>query len=162
MFTSIVWATDGSASAERALHYAVGMAESDRAELHAVHVVEKLISDRASGLDVFLNEDDVRQRLTNQVREALTGHTVGVTIHVIPAHAGQVATALARLAAEIPADVIVMGTRGRGPVRSLMLGGVAQRLLRESPCPVLTIPPAVVAAGGDGAADVATDPTVAP
>lgn len=151
MFSCIIWATDGSAHAERALDYAVEMAESDNAEIHAVHIVEKLIADRASGLDVFLDEDRTRQRLTDQVRTGTARHPVPVTIHVLPAHAGQVAPAIARLAGEIDADVITMGTRGRGPVRSALPGGVTQRLLREAPCPVLAIPPSVVGAPEAGA-----------
>ncbi|CAJ9685562.1 universal stress protein [Burkholderia pseudomallei] len=66
-----------------------------------------------------------------------------------------VAERLERAAREIGASLIVMGTHGRRGVRRLMLGSVAERLLRHARCPVLMIP-----ARGAPAADAnATHPT---
>lgn len=48
-------------------------------------------------------------------------------------------------AAELPADLIVMGTHGRSGVERLLLGSVAERVLRKAPCPVLTVPPRATA-----------------
>ena len=44
-----------------------------------------------------------------------------------------------RLARELPADLIVMGTHGRSGLRHALIGSVAERVVRKSPCPVLTI-----------------------
>lgn len=156
MFTTIIWATDGSDHAERALGYAVEMAEREHAELHVVHVVEKLVSGRASGMDVFLNEDQTRQRMTDQVRAATAGHHIKIVLNILPGRSGHVGSVIAELARELPADVIVVGTRGHSPVGSLVLGGVTQRLLHEAPCPVLAIPPTVVRTGDGSPAAVAT------
>jgi nucleotide-binding universal stress UspA family protein len=49
MFTHIVWATDGSENADRALEYASQLARSEHATLHAVHVVEKMLGPRVAG-----------------------------------------------------------------------------------------------------------------
>jgi len=46
-----------------------------------------------------------------------------------------------RLAAEEHADMIVMGTQGRAGLERLLLGSVAERVIRQAPCPVLTVRP---------------------
>jgi nucleotide-binding universal stress UspA family protein len=48
-----------------------------------------------------------------------------------------------RLASGIPADFVVMGTHGLSGFKRLLLGSVTERVLRESPCPVITVPPRV-------------------
>ena len=53
----------------------------------------------------------------------------------------QPAQSIADVAAEVGADVIVVGTRGHSPVGGVFAGSVAQRLLEVSPCPVLAVPP---------------------
>ena len=54
MFTKVIWATDGSEHADRAMPLAVQVAKTDGAELHVVHVVEKLIGVRVGGRLVHL------------------------------------------------------------------------------------------------------------
>jgi nucleotide-binding universal stress UspA family protein len=44
------------------------------------------------------------------------------------------------VARDVGADVIVVGTRGRGPLAGLLVGSVTQRLLHVAPCPVLAVP----------------------
>jgi nucleotide-binding universal stress UspA family protein len=66
MFTKVIWATDGSEHADRAMAHAVDVARRDGAELHVVHVVEKLISGRASGLDALGNEGEIRAKVEQQ------------------------------------------------------------------------------------------------
>jgi len=46
---------------------------------------------------------------------------------------------IVRLAREIPADLVVMGTHGRSGLRHALIGSVAERVVRKSPCPVLTV-----------------------
>ncbi|HEY3765556.1 MAG TPA: universal stress protein [Gaiellales bacterium] len=54
--------------------------------------------------------------------------------------AGGPAHDIAGAAREIGAELIVVGTRGMGPIAGLLLGGVTQRLLHIAPCPVLSVP----------------------
>jgi nucleotide-binding universal stress UspA family protein len=52
---------------------------------------------------------------------------------------GDPATEILRTAAEVPCDLIVMGTHGRTGLTRLILGSVAEQVLRQAPCPVLTV-----------------------
>jgi len=54
---------------------------------------------------------------------------------------GNATSEIVRLAKELPADLLVMGTHGRSGFERLMLGSVTEKVLRKSPCPVLTVPP---------------------
>ncbi|HUK32593.1 MAG TPA: universal stress protein, partial [Vicinamibacterales bacterium] len=54
---------------------------------------------------------------------------------------GQPARQILTRAAALPADVIVMGTHGAGGFEHLMLGSVAEKVLRKATCPVITVPP---------------------
>lgn len=56
----------------------------------------------------------------------------------------QASAADALVAASKDADLVVVGTHGRGPVRTFLFGSVAQTLLKQSHCPVVVIPPSLV------------------
>ncbi len=107
MFEVIVWASDGSDHADRALNYARELAEANSARLVAVHVGEVTVG-RGAGYPVQIDEEEVEQKIQK----------------------------------EAGAELIVVGTRGQGPISGLLLGSVTQRLLHIAPCPVLAVPPA--------------------
>lgn len=70
MFTNIVWATDGSEHAERALHYAADIAQRDGAKLHVVRVVQKLPPRKLAGeLNTLLAEDHLKDKVARQTRQ---------------------------------------------------------------------------------------------
>ncbi|HLH64477.1 MAG TPA: universal stress protein [Solirubrobacteraceae bacterium] len=140
MFKRVVWATDGSKHADVALDHARRLAEEAGGELIAVHCVEMTLPGKAGGaLPVYANEDELRAKIESQLSE-LGGSGLKTRIRIARAGAGEAAHAIADLAREEGADVIVVGTRGRGPLTGLLLGSVTQRLLHLSPCPVLAIP----------------------
>jgi nucleotide-binding universal stress UspA family protein len=140
MFTKVIWATDGSEDADRAMPVAVEAATSDGAELHVVHMVEKLVSGRASGMDVFGNEDEIKTKVRGQATAIAHDHRIKTTIHVLDARTMKIAGGICDVADQTDADLIVVGTRGLGAVGALMLGSVTQGLLHISPCPVLAVP----------------------
>jgi nucleotide-binding universal stress UspA family protein len=72
--------------------------------------------------------------------------------------AGDPATEILRVAREVPCDLIVLGTHGRTGLTRLVLGSVAEEVLRKAPCSVLTVkapPPAAEAVRATPAAEVA-------
>lgn len=146
MFKTILWATDGSESADHALPYAKTLATHDGAALVVVHSVEHVLGPRAGGFPVHADEDEVKAKIERQVKELaadgidVSSKTVGGSSVTGAAHM------IAAVAGDVGADLIVVGTRGHTPLSGLMLGGVTQRLLHIASCPVLAVPPVKQAA----------------
>jgi nucleotide-binding universal stress UspA family protein len=139
MFKTIIWATDGSETADRALPYAQGLAEGKDKTLVAVHVKELFVG-RGGGYPVHADEDELVAKIEAQVDEVRKAG-VAVTLRCATATAHGPAHFVAEIAKEVDADVIVVGTRGHGPISGALLGSVAQHLLHDAHCPVLAIPP---------------------
>jgi nucleotide-binding universal stress UspA family protein len=68
-------------------------------------------------------------------------HTQDADVTELHVEDGPVATRILQKAATLPADVIVMGTHGAGGFEHLVLGSVAEKVLRKATCPVFTVPP---------------------
>lgn len=152
MFKTILWATDGSPSADAALSFARELAAGEGKKLVAVHCKE-LMHGRAGGYPVRADEPDILAKIRRQVAE-VREHGVDAELVVHATGAGSAAHLLADSATEIDADVIVAGTRGFAPVRGLLVGSVAQRLLHLAPCPVLVVGHEHAAATGTAAETV--------
>jgi nucleotide-binding universal stress UspA family protein len=140
MFTVIVWASDGSPSAEAALPVARGLAERCRARLILAHVEEAGIG---LGGAIAAGEEDgprahraVLERRVDELRR--DGIDAELRMATVPVTG--VAHEIVELAKEEHADLLVVGTRGHSPVVGLLVGGVTVRLLSLSPCPVLAVP----------------------
>ena len=148
MYTTIIWATDGSAGADLALEEALRLAGLTDARVVAVHA-DRRLSGRASGWPVLADEDDLRQRIRGQVGLVRAdGADIDIVVRTTR---GEPADLVAAIASELGADLIVCGTRGLG-VLSGLLGSFTQRLLHVAPCPVLAVPEhAAVAAGTERA-----------
>jgi nucleotide-binding universal stress UspA family protein len=143
MFTNVIWATDGSEHADRAMPLAVQVAKTDGAELHIVHVVEKLVGPRAANLDAFANEDELKTKVERQAQSIAAENGLKTSIHVVVGLGNRIGDRITELARDARADLIVVGTRGHGALGSFVLGSVTQRLLHVAPCPVLAVPPGV-------------------
>lgn len=143
---TILLCTDGSELAEAALLRGLTvLAEPDRVVIATV--VEPLDPTLVVGSGIAGGvmtpaeaQHDHDQRLARAQADADSARSVigrhdAETIILTGAPGG----ALCELAASLPADVIVMGTRGRGGLRRAVLGSVSDHVVRNSPCPVLTI-----------------------
>jgi nucleotide-binding universal stress UspA family protein len=139
MFKTIIWATDGSETADRALPYARGLAEGRDKTLVVVHVKELLVG-RGGGYPVHADETELLEKIEAQVEEIRKGG-VAAKLELAASTTHTPAHFVAEVAKQVTADVIVVGTRGHGPLAGALLGSVAQHLLHDAPCPVLAIPP---------------------
>lgn len=146
MFTNVMWATDGSAHADRALGYAIQIALQEGATLHAVHVVEKFATGRVAGQNAYLNEKDIAAKIQREVTDE--PEEIASVLHMIPGKTGDAAALIAERARELEVDLIVVGTRGHSPLTGAILGSVTQRLLHLAHCPVLAVPPVAVSPTG--------------
>ena len=141
MYKNVLWATDGSDAADRALAHAKAIVAGSDGALTVVYYEEFTLPGKGGGsVPVHANEDEVQAKIERQVAELSTDGT-GATVRRMRSRIGGAAHAIAELAAADHADVIVVGTRGHTALTGLLLGGVTQRLLRIAPCPVLAVPP---------------------
>jgi nucleotide-binding universal stress UspA family protein len=129
----ILYPTDFSSYSNQAYFHALGLAQTYGASLTIVYVHAPGSGDKARWRDQL-----------EQVRPANPKITVS---HVLLE--GDPASEIARYAADANIDVIVIGTHGRTGVDRLVMGSVAERVMREAPCSVLVVklPKGVVAAG---------------
>ena len=141
MFKSIIWATDGSASADRAMPYVKSLASEHDSQVVVLHVDELLVG-RGGGQPVIADEPDVRAKIEQQAKD-LSDASIAATSRVVTTTTGGVAHNIAEAAQDLGADLIVVGTRGRTALSGLLLGSVTNRLLHISPCPVFAVPASV-------------------
>ena len=145
MFSKIVIALDGSEHSLKAVEYAKRLSPDKSARIEVVHVRELLMGRGVGGAPVKLDEEEVVEEVQGTVRE-LGEAGYDVHLQVVSTVRDGPAQIIAEIAKLIHADVIIVGTRGHGPVSGLLVGSVAQRLLHLAPCPVLVIPVATLAA----------------
>jgi nucleotide-binding universal stress UspA family protein len=152
--------TDFSPTSDVALGYANQLAEKLGATVHLVHALEDpytaaaFAAEAYSTLPAALRQDLIREA-QRQLAERLA--TTGAperrgTAEVVSGHPSRV---IVEYASGLGADLIVIGTHGRSGVPHLLLGSVAERVVRTAPCPVVTIRDAP--AGHTGRMLVATD-----
>ena len=142
---NVVVATDFSEPATAALNYGREFARKLGANLHLVHVLAD-ITGLAIANPGFANDmsTETRERVLENAKEQLAGQLSDEDRRDLQAKsivmtAADPAHAIVTLAHELPADSIVVGTRGRGGISHLLLGSVAERVIRSAPCPVLVI-----------------------
>jgi nucleotide-binding universal stress UspA family protein len=141
MFETIAWATDGSELADSALEHVRKLAEIHGSRIVAVHANE-LLKGRFGGAPLLADEPDIREKLTSQVDEL---RAAGFDARLEIRSGGEDITSLVKRAAEdVDADLIVVGTHGRGGVTAALMGSVARGLCHASRVPVLVVPPASV------------------
>jgi nucleotide-binding universal stress UspA family protein len=133
-----------SPRARAALDYGCRLAELTDATVDALHVVPPPNAARvaldaylgrpiphASTLDVLLAHERLHDLMGACERRGI--------VPVLHVEAGDVAATIVRVAVELPADVVVMTTRGPGGVAERLLGTVAHRVITCAPCPVVTL-----------------------
>jgi nucleotide-binding universal stress UspA family protein len=141
---NILVPTDFSDTSANAVRYAKAFAETFQASLHLLHVVEELLvyawtppegsiplaADIRADLEVRTREQ-LHKLLTDAERERFHAHFLALT--------GSPFVEIVRYAKEQDIDLIIMGTHGRGPIAHMLMGSVAEKVVRKAPCPVLTV-----------------------
>lgn len=133
-------AYDASEEAKAALTGASALARALGAELELIGVAttEYFTTPAIMGADGL---ETVRQEVEEHVQQSLDTAAAGVGDDVVThtrRFTGAAADLLVERSAEL--DLLVMGSRGYGPLRSVLVGGVSGRVLREAQCPVIVVP----------------------
>ena len=137
--------TDFSDTAAFAMDYACELTSAFGAVLHVIHVVEntnptggwtagKRYTTPPPSLTAGI-EHEVR----NELQSIIDKRTPPVQKSVLVVKTGSPLVEIVRYAAEQHVDLIVMGTHGHGPIAHMLLGSVADNVIRRAPCPVLTV-----------------------
>jgi nucleotide-binding universal stress UspA family protein len=139
--SGVVVADDGSEPARLALRWAVEEARLRRCTLHVVRAWSIQTAPRPAtwrpGYAPSLKEyeEAVRAELQRDVREAI-GSDPGceVNVHPVHAHPGP-----ALVSASQRADLVVVGSRGMGGIRGMLLGSVSEQVVRHAACSVVVV-----------------------
>ena len=137
----ILCPVDFSASSDRALQAAIGLAQHFGAQIHLVHSFP-VHADAFSAYGPVLREDVVEQYRSaanerlSQLRDEVASAGIATTAGLSQVDPSQ---AIADAARDLGADLIVMGTRGLTGLKHIALGSVAERTVRIAPCPVMTV-----------------------
>jgi universal stress protein A len=146
-YKTILCPVDFDANSQAAVAHARRIAIDADATLHLLHVLPilPLISDRGSaGVDQEA-ESEARGRLKEIARHL---SRTRYQIHTRIGFVSEVPKNILTAARELGADLIVMATHGRSAIRHLFFGSVAEAVVRNAVCPVLTLRPAAEAEGG--------------
>jgi nucleotide-binding universal stress UspA family protein len=141
--SNVLVATDFSEASDPALKYGREFARTFGAVLHVLHVVENAMTWTGAevvGVDFARLQADIEEGargtlnriVTPEDREQLKAVTIIRT-------GNSPAFEIAEYAKDHGIDIILMGTHGRGLVKHLLLGSVAEKVVRIAPCPVLTV-----------------------
>ena len=137
--------TDFSEYSKPALEYACGFAEQFGSELHLVHVLQDLVAMVPEPGMAFPPPGAYLQELKETAERTLTiipqpRWAAGRSI-VRATRQGTPFLEIIRYAKELEVDLIVIGTHGRTGLSHMLMGSVAEKVVRKAPCPVLTVRP---------------------
>jgi len=141
--TRILVPTDFSATADAALDYAYVLAERFNASIELLHVLDDPFVADGMAAEAYISEaPTLRTAMLQEAQERLRhrastrGGLPAIKTEVLFGHG---ARTIVEYAAERGVDLVVMGTHGRTGLAHLLLGSVAEQLVRTAPCPVLTV-----------------------
>jgi len=140
---TILAPTDFSAHSAKALRYACGLAERFGAELHLLHVLSDFVATGPEPLmtpvlppEFYTESETQSQSALEKAIEPSWGKPASVQTTV---RWGEIVEEIVLEAKEKSIDLVVIATHGRTGLGHVLLGSVAERIVREAPCPVLTI-----------------------
>jgi len=141
---NILVATDFGEASDAALAYGRELARSFGARLHVLHVTED-VSVNAFATEAYAAsipglqgevDDEARRKLDALIAD---NDACGPSARAIVLSSTAPALEIVECAKDRAIDLIVVGTHGRGPFAHMMMGSVAERVVRLAPCPVLTV-----------------------
>lgn len=140
----VLVATDFSEPSQTAMEYGRTLARTFGATLHVIHIVENVFLRTAAGEFGVAEAGAVMQSLEDAARKQLENavteddrRELGARTALLSANSAPIG--IVSYAKEQGISVIVIGTHGRGALSKLLMGSVAERVVRTAPCPVLTV-----------------------
>jgi nucleotide-binding universal stress UspA family protein len=138
---NILFATDFSPAADAAAPFAIQMAKSYGAKVYGLHV--DLFDDYTSAApEAWAMMAEAQEKQSKEHARLLNDQLAGIN-HEVMIGQGNIGEVVSKFIEEKEIDLIVLGTRGRTGLGKAFLGSVAEQILRQAPCPVLTVGPYV-------------------
>jgi nucleotide-binding universal stress UspA family protein len=137
----ILLPTDFSEPSRRAVEYAASLAKSLDASVHLIHVLEEPLmvgAARAAAQTTEAREQRYQDGRATLIDVASTLHRPANVVSV-EVRTGIAAEEIVRAAIDYGCDLIVMATHGRSGMKHLMMGSVAEKVIRTAPCPVMVV-----------------------
>jgi len=134
----IVYATDGSSHARKALDWVVDIARRRQAQVIVVTAYEPIPRDLGTPHLEELMARRPAEATAIAAEAAAVLQREGI-VHELEVLEGPPGDAILNVARTRRGDLIVMGSRGRGRLEAALLGSVSQRVVQEAPCPVLIV-----------------------
>ncbi len=143
-FTNILFPTDFSDASVYAATYALALARSNRARLHALHVLDT--SNEAAGFYVaHISYENLDKEMLLSAREMLkkfcAEHFKGFKFLEQSVAAGMPHKEILKTIKSTGVDLVVMGTFGKKGLERVLIGSTTERVMRNAECPALIIPP---------------------
>ena len=138
MFNNILLGVDGSEYSHRAIEYAKSLTERYEANLWLVHVFSHT-SDLLGYQDfekLYAKRKSAGQAVLDRAKKILGSTTFKVHEELME---GSEAEAILKVAENHQADLIIMGTRGFGAVKGMLVGSVSRKVIHLSTCPVMVV-----------------------
>jgi nucleotide-binding universal stress UspA family protein len=136
-FRRILCPVDFDENAANALAVAAQMARQTDGTVLVLHVVPMVIP--PTGMPVYVDLYKEQEKVASARLQELAARCLRGVKHELSTHSGEVASSILRLEKQLGIDVVVMATHGRRGFSRFFLGSVAEMVLRESSCPVLTV-----------------------
>jgi len=141
---SVLVAIDFGDPSMVALAYGRDLARSFGATLHVIHVVDDVGTSAAAMAGYGIDFERIQTEMEDSARQQVNGllsdedrTQLGATVAIVSS--GGTANAIVDYARIHHVNLIIVGTHGRGAVAHLFVGSVAERVVRQAPCPVLTV-----------------------
>lgn len=142
MITHILCPIDRSVVSRRAFDYAVSLARWAGARLTVLEVIDVNPPMTTGAIpEMLLVPEELRQGVRQELAELIAPAVAAGIRADVSVEEGRVSERVLHVAGDLPADLIVMGTHGRSGVQRLVLGSVAEKIIRQADCPVLAVPP---------------------
>lgn len=148
----IVVAVDGSVHSEKALDYAIKLTKTFRAEMQIVHVIKHLEITRTIVTQTFSSkaaltanelyvglEREASKWIEQYERKAKSAGVANVTTKILAGVGKSEVQMITEHADAVKADMIVMGSRGLGKFKRLVLGSIANGVVSHASCPVFVV-----------------------
>jgi nucleotide-binding universal stress UspA family protein len=134
---------DFSDTSDVALRYGKALAGAFGASLHVIHVVQEPYAQpwavEAYGFSMATLQEDWIKEANTKLEGVLTADDRRALKATATTILGHPVSEILRFATDERIELIVMGTHGRGPLGHMVMGSVAERVVRHAPCPVLTV-----------------------